>query len=659
MTGIPFGHVLVANRGEIAVRVIRTLRALGVGSVAVYSDADADSPHVRLADTAVRIGPAPAAQSYLSIEAVVAAVRASGADAVHPGYGFLSENASFARAVTQAGAVWIGPPAEAIESMGDKVRAKATVAAAGVPVVPGSSGRGLSDSDLALAAMDVGYPVLLKPSAGGGGKGMRLVHDPRELSEAMESARREAVGSFGDDTLLLERYVLRPRHIEVQVFLDSLGGAVHLGERECSLQRRHQKIVEEAPSALLDPATRARIGASAVAAARSCGYEGAGTVEFIVSADRPDEFFFMEMNTRLQVEHPVTEMVVRRDLVELQLRVAAGDPLGFDQDDVSLSGHAIEARVYAEDPSRGFLPTGGRVLLVHEPVADGVRVDSGICAGMVVGTDYDPMLAKVIAWGPDRQTALQRLGSALTDTTVLGVGTNVAYLRDLLLDPEVQAGELDTDLVERLGVPPSSLPEDVVAAAALLRAAGAVSGQGPWDCADGWRAGERAWTTWRFQAPGQDAVEVGTRRSPAGYEVRMPDGTVEQLRARIGKGTLEVFGPSQARHYRTARAAGVSWLGRDGAAWALRELDPHPRAARSGDAAAGGTVRSPMPGVVLAVRAEPGSAVVRGQALVVVEAMKMEHVVSAPIDGVVASVGVTVGTQVQVDDVLAVVRAAG
>ncbi|MDP9435294.1 MAG: ATP-grasp domain-containing protein, partial [Actinomycetota bacterium] len=444
-----FDTVLIANRGEIAVRVARTLRRLGVRSVAVFSDADAQSRHVREADVAVRLGPAPARESYLAVERLLDAAARTGAQAVHPGYGFLAENTTFARACADAGLVFVGPPAHAVEVMGDKIRAKQTVSAAGVPVVPGRSEPGLTDADLVAAAAEVGYPVLVKPSAGGGGKGMRLVSDAADLPAALVSARREAAASFGDDTLFLERFVLRPRHVEVQVLADTHGTVVHLGERECSLQRRHQKVVEEAPSPLLTPSDRARYGAIAVEAARAVGYTGAGTVEFIVSADAPDAPYFMEMNTRLQVEHPVTELVTGLDLVEQQLRVAAGEPLAFGQDDVRLTGHAVEARVYAEDPARGFLPTGGTTLLLREPSGDGVRVDSALREGAPVGTTYDPMLAKVVAWGPDRAAALARLDRALADTVVLGVGTNTGFLRALLAQDDVRAGRLDTGLVER------------------------------------------------------------------------------------------------------------------------------------------------------------------------------------------------------------------
>ena len=449
-----FDRVLVANRGEIAVRILRTLRALGIDGVAVYSDADTDARHVVDADLAVRLGPAPAAQSYLNIEALVAAAAHSGAQAIHPGYGFLAENARFAEACARAGLVFIGPTPDAIDAMGDKVRAKEVVAAAGVRVVPGSEGRGLDDAQLLSAAERVGYPVLLKPAAGGGGKGMRLVHDGDVLMDAAGSARREAHAAFGDDTLLLERYVEAPRHIEIQVVADHHDHVVHLGERECSLQRRHQKIVEECPSPLLDDATRTAMGAAAVDVARACGYTNAGTVEFIVSSTRPTEFFFLEMNTRLQVEHPVTEMVHGLDLVDLQLRIAAGEPLPFTQEEVSGQGHAIEARIYAEDPARDFLPTGGRVIHLREPVdRRGVRVDSSLRPGLSIGSDYDPMLAKVIAHGRDRTDALRRLDAALADTAVLGATTNIGFLRTLLADPQVRAGHLDTGLVERGSLP--------------------------------------------------------------------------------------------------------------------------------------------------------------------------------------------------------------
>src|SRR5690606_15868176 len=521
-----FDTVLIANRGEIAVRVIRTLRAMGIRSVAVYSDADAESLHVAEADVAVRIGPAAARESYLNVEAVLAAAKETGAQAVHPGYGFLAENAECARACAAAGLVFRGPPAEAIEAMGDKIRAKSTVAAAGVPVVPGADG---TPDELREAAEQIGFPLLLKPSAGGGGKGMVVVHEPAELAEAIESAQRVARGAFGDDRLLAERFISAPRHIEIQVLADEHGNVVHLGERECSLQRRHQKIVEEAPSPLLDERTRERMGAAAVDAARAVGYRGAGTVEFIVSADNPSEFFFMEMNTRLQVEHPVTELVTGLDLVALQVRVAAGGPLVLTQCDVRLSGHAVEARVYAEDPGNGFLPTGGRVLAVHHPDAGWLRVDSGIRAGSVVGSDYDPMLAKVIVHGDDREHALRRMSEALAGTAVFGLTTNVAFLRALVTDDDVVAGRMDTQLVDRKVdqlTRAEPVPDAVLVAAAMdeflgMQPKGSVVD--PWELPTGWRLGGAAGTAFRLTC-GDRAATVRVIGSPESAEVSIDDG---------------------------------------------------------------------------------------------------------------------------------------
>jgi acetyl-CoA/propionyl-CoA carboxylase biotin carboxyl carrier protein len=686
-----FDTVLVANRGEIAVRIFRTLRALGVRSVAVYSDADAGARHVTEADEAVRIGPAAAAMSYLNADRVLEACARSGAQALHPGYGFLSENAGFARACAQAGVVFIGPPPAAIAAMGDKIRAKQTVAAAGVPVVPGAGQRGQSDEDLIRALHGSGYPLLIKPSAGGGGKGMVLVRTAAELPDALAAARRTARAAFGDDTLLVERFVDRPRHIEIQVLADAHGNVLHLGERECSLQRRHQKIIEEAPSPLLDPARREAMGGAAVAAARSVGYVSTGTVEFIVSGERPDDFFFMEMNTRLQVEHPVTELVTGLDLVECQLRVAAGEPLGFTQADVRLDGHAMEARVYAEDPARGFLPTGGTVLALREPAAaptaagraPSVRVDSALSTGTVVGSDYDPMLAKVIAYGGDRAAALRRLDAALAGTAVLGVTTNITYLRVLLGDADVVAGRLDTGLAERIEFPlPGSSgaepPAEVLAAAALHRLlarepAGPVIN--PWDLPDGWRVAEPAWTRVRVGYGPGAVTEVRVRGLPsAGAEVAVGGGEPVPARATAGagagaaaSGTLTVSYGGSVRRYDFASAApaasgdgdGVLWLGRDGHAWALSaQRAVSGRGAAGAAAAASGVVRSPMPGTVVSVLAEAGQPVTAGQRLVIVEAMKMEHTVTAPADGVLAELTVKAGQQVKMDETLAVVRPA-
>ncbi|MFB7473921.1 biotin carboxylase N-terminal domain-containing protein [Kitasatospora sp. NPDC056184] len=737
-----FDTVLVANRGEIAVRVIRTLRRLGVRSVAVFSDADADAPHVREADVAVRLGPADrsdssAAETYLRTDQILAAARRTGAQAVHPGYGFLAENASFARACADAGLVFIGPPPAAVELMGDKINAKEAVRAAGVPVVPGSRATAPSDEELVAAAEEIGYPVLLKPSAGGGGKGMRLVRDPADLPTEIAAARRVARTAFGDDTLLLERWIDRPRHIEVQVLADAHGTTVHLGERECSLQRRHQKLIEEAPSVLLNAETRAAMGAAAVRAAESCGYTGAGTVEFIVPGVAPDspdtdggvrDFFFMEMNTRLQVEHPVTELAVavtdtagpaagrprRLDLVEWQLRIAADEPLSFTQSDISFQGHAIEARICAEDPERDFLPTGGRILLLDEPRGEGIRVDSGVTPGTVITSSYDPMLAKVIAYGPDRPTALRRLRAALADTRILGVTTNTGFLRRLLAHPEVAAGRLDTGLVEQTaqqqpgllaspyspaaGTTPPAEPSDVLPpeppapahllyyAAALARhldltpAADTDGWTDPFSLPSGWRlGGDPAWTTHRLRTPGQDPVAVRVRSITAGnvtdatdnpsertleVEVRLDAGPVHRARAgRTGDRLhLTVDGLrtsfALAADGPAAPAAGpVTWLGIDGDAWPVQTHDAVGESATAGTAHHGG-LTAPMPGTVTVVKTAAGEAVRKGQPLLVLEAMKMEHVIAAPHDGTVSELRATAGATVAMEELLVVVTPA-
>ena len=628
-----FGTVLVANRGEIACRVIRTLRRLGIRSVAVYTDPDAAAPHVALADLAVHLGPAPA---YLSVDAVVGAARQAGAQAIHPGYGFLSENTAFAAACEAAGIVFVGPPSPAIEAMGDKIRAKQTVAKAGVPVVPGSDGSGLDDEALALAAAQIGYPVLLKPSAGGGGKGMREVHRAADLADAIASARREARSSFGDDTLLVERLVTDPRHIEIQVLADAHGHVIHLGERECSLQRRHQKIIEEAPSPLLNETQREAMGAAAVEAARAVGYVGAGTVEFIVGGDRPDEFFFMEMNTRLQVEHPVTEEIFGLDLVELQLRVAAGEPSRGRPS----AGPAVTRSRPGSTPRtrrRASCPPAAASWRLSWP--EGTRVDAGIAAGSVVGSDYDPMLAKVIAYGADRAEALARLDAALGATVVLGLGTNVAFLRALLADPDVQAGRLDTGLVGRrlsalvaAAPPPDVLPAAAVLALAALEPSGEVVD--PFDVPGGWRVGEPAWTAWRMTVDGGSVdgtgpVEVRARGRAADAVVAV--GGAEPVRAQVAArpGELQPAGAGAGgpwssrvpvtvdgvtRGYAVALAGDTLWLGRDGQAWAVREQAPLDAAAAQADAGSGGPVVSPMPGTVTLVEVAEGQAVTAGAA---------------------------------------------
>jgi acetyl-CoA/propionyl-CoA carboxylase biotin carboxyl carrier protein len=647
-----FDTILVANRGEIAVRVIRTCKKMGIRSVAVYSDADAGARHVTEADIAVRIGPPPARQSYLEIDAVVAAALKTGAQAVHPGYGFLSENAAFAAALQEAGLVFIGPPADAIATMGDKIAAKTAVSAFGVPVVPGIAEPGLGDADLIAAADGIGFPVLVKPSAGGGGKGMRRVDDPVDLPGALVSSRREAAAAFGDDTLFLERFVLRPRHIEVQVLADSHGNVLHLGERECSLQRRHQKVIEEAPSPLLDSDTRARIGAAACDTARSVDYLGAGTVEFIVSADRPDEFFFMEMNTRLQVEHPVTEMVTDWDLVEWQIRIAAGERLTAGQDDIAMRGHAIEARIYAEDPAAGFLPTGGPVLALSEPSGSGVRVDSGLSAGMTVGSDYDPMLSKVIVHAEDRAAAVRGLDHALGQTAVLGVGTNVDFLRFVLADSDVVAGHLDTGLLEQLEYRPASAGDEEFIAAAAYRWLGRWPSipLDPWDIPSGWRLGQAASSTIRLRAADRTEHVHITGRPQAG-QVRIENGAGRTLVAALHDSVLSLTIDGVRSSYVVAASDHQIWLAGSGKTVAVQEVreEPvRPDEEHSGDA----ELLSPMPGTVVAVGVADGAAVETGIVVVAVEAMKMEHSLRSPVDGVVELL-VAVGDQVKVGQPLA------
>ncbi|MFD5277373.1 biotin carboxylase N-terminal domain-containing protein [Pseudarthrobacter sp. NPDC058362] len=714
-----FGTVLVANRGEIACRVIRTLRALGIRSVAVYSDADAGARHVREADTAVRIGPAAAAESYLSIGAVIEACRRSGADAVHPGYGFLSENVEFARALDEAGITFIGPRVEALNVMGDKIRSKTHVAGYDVPVVPGVARPGMTDAELVEAAAAVGYPLLIKPSAGGGGKGMHAVATPEELPATLATARRVAASAFGDDTLFLERLVTTPRHIEVQVLADNYGNVIHLGERECSLQRRHQKVIEEAPSPLLaglpnGAEVRARIGEAACNAARSVNYTGAGTVEFLVSDEAPDEFFFMEMNTRLQVEHPVTEMVTGIDLVEWQVRIAAGEELTIRQSDVGLSGHAVEARVYAEVPEKNFLPSTGTVLLLDElpgprqrpgaPPANEVatargrvRVDSSLVDGLELSSSYDPMISKVIAWGADRTDALDTLDAALAGYTALGVHTNVEYLRLLINDPDVRAGRLDTGLIGRR-MPELAFrrPDAFEFAAAALYAADherqntppdPAGTAGPWQRKDGWRVGSPAPRRISVGTPdgGVATVAVGALEAPgdaAGKEhlrasVQVDGGPVRRAALHLSSRAafrLELDG--EGRDYSLAPVftgpQAQSWLdpqpgpsalflGNEGWSCRLEILTREARlervlaAVQREEGAADPAVRSPMPGTVVSVPVRDGDTVQAGQVLLSVEAMKMEHQLLAPLAGTV-HLTTAAGALVKADQVVATIH---
>ena len=644
-----FDAVLVANRGEIACRVIRTLRRLGITSIAVYSEADANARHVREADVAVCIGPAAAAESYLNIDAIVDACRRTGAQSVHPGYGFLSENVEFARALEAAGIAFIGPDVHSINMMGDKIRSKNHVVAHGVPVVPGIAEPGLSNEDLVAAASTIGFPLLIKPSAGGGGKGMHVVERAEDLPGTLETARRVAKSSFGDDTLFLERLVRSPRHIEVQVLADRHGNTIHLGERECSLQRRHQKVIEEAPAPLLQglpngAEIRARIGAAAVDAARSVNYVGAGTVEFLVSDEAPDEFFFMEMNTRLQVEHPVTEEVVRvrgqrLDLVEWQVRIAAGEVLTIEQADVVLEGHAIEARVYAEDPSHGFLPSIGRLLEIREPAGPGVRVDSSLVEGLEVSPHYDPMIAKVIVWNTDRKQSLRTLDRALADTILLGVKTNIEYLRLLIADEDVTAGRLDTTLIDRkIGAMPfrSFSGEDLALAAHAL-AESTADAPGPWGIRDSWRIGRNATTPMHLEVDGQTHIVTESRTAQA--RTFVVDGTPFQV-STLADGSASVNG-TRRQVAITVSADDTAWLGIAGWGGAARRLSRQERLQRHLDSlerdagTASPEVLAPMPGTVIAVAVADLDLVEEGQPLLSIEAMKMEHQLTAPVTGVV------------------------
>lgn len=642
MTTTPITTVLVANRGEIARRVIRTLREQGVRSVAVHSTADADAPHVRDADVAVHIGDSPARESYLRIDRILEAARRTGAQAIHPGYGCLSENAAFSRACEEAGIIFMGPLAPAIETMGDKISARAAVEARGVPTVPGISQVGLTDADLIAAAPDIGFPVLIKPSAGGGGKGMHRVDDPAALPAALVTARRESAGAFGDDSLFLEHFVDTPRHIEVQILADTHGNVIHLGERECSLQRRHQKVIEEAPSPLLDEETRQAIGQAACDAARSVGYVGAGTVEFIVPAARPDHFYFMEMNTRLQVEHPVTEEVTGLDLVALQLAIARGEELPVRQEEVRWTGHALEARIYAEDPANGFLPTGGRVSRVVEPTGPGVRVDSGITDGTEITSLYDPMLMKVIVHGEDRAQALARLDRALANTVIAGVGVNTDFCRYLINVPEVVSGDLDTGLLDRVvdGYRPAAVPDEALVAAAMVW----LSQRWPdrpgsaWAIPDAWRSGGTASQRVRLAWEG-DSTVLSVTGSPAAAQVVVHDG-VDRLSRTVAAAVhrdgeqwrVSVDGLS---HHWQVEVAGTEMLLSSGAGTWLLHRGQVVRSKADREEGGDGFLSSPMPGTVTALSVRDGALVAAGDPVLVVEAMKMEHVLRAAADGTV------------------------
>ena len=705
-----FKQLLIANRGEIACRVIRTARRLGIRCIAVYSDADEDAMHVELADEAYRIGPPSPRESYLDIEAILDAAERGRADAIHPGYGFLAENADFAERCAVRGIVFVGPPASAIRAMGSKREAKRLLGEAGVPLVPGYHGTDQAPERLRRESEAIGWPVLLKASAGGGGRGMRAVERPEDFDAALAGAKREAQAAFGDDSMLIERYVAEPRHVEVQVFADRHGHFVHLFERDCSPQRRHQKVIEEAPAPGVGERLRAAMCEAALAAARAIGYEGAGTVEFLL--DRSGEFWFMEMNTRLQVEHPVTELVTGTDLVEWQLRVASGEPLPCLQGEIALRGHAVEARLYAEDPARGFLPSTGRLVHLRLPGSEaprgagagaergssggsGVRVDTGVRAGDTVSMYYDPMIAKVIAWGPDREVASDRLAAALAATEVVGLTTNTGFLHALVTHPRFRAADLHTRFIEERmedfapgdADPPT---EDDLAAAAwaiaarddaaagerpagvdgIDRGGGGGAGGGdpwsPWNRRDHWRLNGTGERMVRLRL-GDDHGEVlelavrggggGETTGTPGYEVLLPSGRVRSVRGAPAGGGRWLVDLDGDRHRITVVAHDERLvLFREGR---RREFVRHDPGAASGGLEMAGRLTAPMPGRIVSVLVEPGQPVRRGEAILVLEAMKMEHTLTAPADGAVAEIRFAPGDLVDEATELVVLAAPG
>lgn len=651
-----FEKILIANRGEIAVRVIRTARRLGVRTVAVYSEADAGAMHVELADEAVCIGPAPAAESYLRGEVILDVARRTGAQAIHPGYGFLSENAKFAKECAAAGVVFIGPPIEAIRVMGSKADSKRVMSTAGVPLVPGYHGTGQDFETLRAEAERIGYPVLVKASAGGGGKGMRIVRAATELADAVTGAKRESKAAFGDDTLLLEKYLTQPRHVEIQVFADTHGNCIYLFERDCSLQRRHQKVIEEAPAPALPDALRVRIGEAAVAAARAVNYVGAGTVEFMYEGG---QFYFIEMNTRLQVEHPVTEMITGQDLVEWQLRVASGEPLPLSQERLTRRGHAFEARVYAEDPQRDFLPAIGRLTHLEAP-AEGahVRVDTGVRSGDEISVYYDPMIAKLIVWDEDRPSALRRLRLALAEYEIAGLTTNIGFLAAIAGHPSFAAEEIDTGFIDRhreqLIPPPARTPDQMLALAALaflLRQSAEAHGSGraltdpysPWYEVNGWNLNADS----HYDLQLRDASELHRLKlqfRASGYEVVLDGRIVKATHVSLHDNVLTATLDGVRYRATAVFQQGELTLFSQGSTWKVQLDDPLARAEEQ--VGGSGRITAPMPGAVVAVLVEEGQAVERNQPLMVIEAMKMEHTLRAPSAGRVLKLRVARGDQV-------------
>ena len=658
-----FSKILIANRGEIACRVIRTCRRLGIRTVAVYSEADADAQHVRQADEAYLIGGPRPADSYLRGDAVIAAAREAGAEAIHPGYGFLSENADFADAVAAAGLVFIGPSGASMRKMGSKAGAKELMAAAGVPVVPGYTGEDQSPNTLAREAARIGFPLMIKAAHGGGGKGMRVVHRLEDFIAQLESCQREAANAFGRDRVLLERYVASPRHIEIQVFADAHGHTLHLNERECSAQRRYQKVLEESPSPFLTPALRAAMGDAAVKAAQAIDYVNAGTVEFIVDPD--GQFYFMEINTRLQVEHPVTELVTGLDLVEWQLRVAASEALPLTQDDIRQQGHAIEVRLYAEDPEAGFLPGSGRLERLALPEASpGVRIDAGVVEGDTVTIFYDPMIAKLIVHGADRMEALARLRDALARCDIAGPKSNIAFLERLVRHPAVTGGWIDTGYLDRhldefMPAPSLATAQQVALMAAELlwqearaRVAARDSDEpdSPWAIADGWRLGHAGARPLAFAHLGQTWTALAHGHGGR-YRIELADEVHEVEDARLTGDQLGLRIHGQARRFRILRH-GTRLTLHDGEQRTAVETVPAYRRTDMAEAPGSGKILAPMPGRVVLVKARPGDEVVAGQELLVMEAMKMELAVKASRDGVVADVRAAAGDFVEADTVL-------
>ena len=658
-----FSKILIANRGEIACRVIRTCRRLGIRTVAVYSEADADAQHVRQADEAYLIGGPRPADSYLRGDAVIAAAREAGVEAIHPGYGFLSENADFADAVAAAGLVFIGPSGASMRKMGSKAGAKELMAAAGVPVVPGYTGEDQSPNTLAREAARIGFPLMIKAAHGGGGKGMRVVHRLEDFIAQLESCQREAANAFGRDRVLLERYVASPRHIEIQVFADAHGHTLHLNERECSAQRRYQKVLEESPSPFLTPALRAAMGDAAVKAAQAIDYVNAGTVEFIVDPD--GQFYFMEINTRLQVEHPVTELVTGLDLVEWQLRVAASEALPLTQDDIRQQGHAIEVRLNAEDPEAGFLPGSGRLERLALPEASpGVRIDAGVVEGDTVTIFYDPMIAKLIVHGADRMEALARLRDALARCDIAGPKSNIAFLERLVRHPAVTGGWIDTGYLDRhldefMPAPSLASTQQVALVAAELlwqeARARAQAGDGdepdsPWAIADGWRLGHAGARPLAFAHLGQTWTALAHGHGGR-YRIELADEVHEVEDARLTGDLLGLRIHGQARRFRILRH-GTRLTLHDGEQRTAVETVPAYRRTDMAEASGSGKILAPMPGRVVLVKARPGDEVVAGQELLVMEAMKMELAVKASRDGVVVDVRAAAGDFVEADTVL-------